>query len=257
MLAKRIIPCLDIHQGRVVKGIQFKELKDAGSPKELGAYYYEQGADELIFLDITASVEKRNIIIQTVKETAQQVFIPLTVGGGIRSLQDMRGLLLAGADKVAINTAALEDPTLIKKGASMFGGQCMVVAIDVKRKEGPLPSWEVYKYGGRTPTGLDLKEWMKRAQDLGAGEFLLTSMDADGTRKGYDEDLYRTASLLSEVPVIASGGAGSREDFFQVLQAGAHAVLAASLFHYGLDTIKGLKEYLHQRGLPIRMEWEG
>lgn len=257
MLAKRIIPCLDIDNGRVVKGVQFKNLQDAGSPKDLAAYYYDQGADEVVFLDITASVEKRDIILQTVHETAQEVFIPLTVGGGIRSLEHIRSLLLAGADKVSINTAAIEDPSLITRGAKMFGSQCIVVAIDARRREGLPLSWEVYKYGGRTPTGIDLLEWIERAQALGAGEFLLTSMDADGTKRGYDIDLYRAVSIVSQVPVIASGGAGSREDFFQVLEAGADAVLAASVFHYQLDTIVGVKEYLDQRGLPMRMEWRG
>lgn len=257
MLAKRIIPCLDIDNGRVVKGIQFKNLQDAGSPKDLASYYYQQGADEVVFLDITASVEKRGIILKTVQETAQEVFIPLTVGGGIRSLEHIRSLLLAGADKVSVNTAAIEDPSLITRGAQRFGSQCIVVAIDARRREGEILSWEVYKYGGRTPTGLDLLDWIEKAQELGAGEFLLTSMDADGTKKGYDIELYRAVSSTSKVPVIASGGAGSREDFFQVLQAGADAVLAASIFHYQLDTVLGLKEFLREKGLPMRMDWKG
>lgn len=253
MLAKRIIPCLDIDGGRVVKGVQFKNIQDAGSPQELAASYYHQGADELVFLDITASVEKRDILIQTVEETAEQVFIPLTVGGGIRTVEHIRGLLRAGADKVSINTAAIADPFLIKRGAQTFGSQCIVVAVDARRRETAPLSWEVYQYGGQVPTGIDLLEWIHRAQELGAGEFLLTSMDADGTRKGYDIQLYRQVAAVTRVPVIASGGAGSREDFYQVLQAGADAVLAASLFHYQLESIQELKGYLLQQGLPIRM----
>lgn len=253
MLAKRVIPCLDIDAGRVVKGIQFLDIQDAGVPQELAASYYQQGADELVFLDITASVEKRDILIRTVEETAEQVFIPLTVGGGIRSVEHIRGLLRAGADKVSVNTAAIEDPSLIARGADIFGSQCMVVAVDARRrKEAPL-SWEVYQYGGRTPTGIDLLAWIEKAQELGAGEFLLTSMDADGTKKGYDLELYRQVSAITKVPLIASGGAGSREDFYQVLQAGADAVLAASIFHYQQETIGGLKEYLAKQGIPIRL----
>ena len=230
MLAKRIIPCLDVKEGRVVKGVNFVNLIDAGDPVENAKVYDEQGADELVFLDITASYEKRNIMINVVKRTAEEVFIPLTVGGGVRTVQDIRNLLNAGADKVSINTAAVKNPQLIYEGAKLFGSQCIVVAIDAKRKGN---SWEVYIHGGRTPTGIDAIEWAKRVVDLGAGEILLTSMDRDGTKAGYDLELTRAISEAVSVPVIASGGAGTKEHFYEGLVEGkADAVLAASVFHF-------------------------
>lgn len=251
-LTKRIIPCLDVKEGRVVKGIKFINLRDAGDPVAVAAGYDRAGADELVFLDITASWEKRKIILDVVKKTAQVVFIPLTVGGGIRSLSDIRQLLQAGADKVSLNTAAVKNPDLVAKASLKFGRQCIVVAIDAQRtKKG---QWKVYINGGRTPTGLDVLTWAKRVENLGAGEILLTSMDRDGTKEGYDLELTRVISQAVKIPVIASGGAGSREHFYQVIKFGkADAVLAASLFHYGELTIKEVKRYLGQKGIPIRM----
>lgn len=250
MLAKRIIPCLDVKDGRVVKGVKFLELKDAGDPVENAKFYDEQGADELVFLDITASYEKRNIIIDVVKRTAEQVFMPLTVGGGIRTISDVHNLLLAGADKVSINTAAVKDIKFVEESSKRFGAQCIVVAIDAKKKN---DSWEVYTHGGREPTGYDAIEWAKKVVDKGAGEILLTSMDCDGTKKGYDIELTRKVSDAVSVPVIASGGAGTLEHLYNALAKGkADAVLAASIFHYREYTIKQAKEYLAKKGVPIR-----
>lgn len=250
MLAKRIIPCLDVNKGRVVKGVKFVNLVDAGDPVEVALAYEEQGADELVFLDITASAEDRKITLEVVKCVAENVFMPFTVGGGVSSLEDMRKLLEAGADKVSINTSAVKNPQLIYEGAKRFGSQCIVVAIDAKRKGN---SWEVYIHGGRTPTGLDAIEWAKRAESLGAGEILLTSMDKDGTRSGYDIDLTKAVSDALNIPVIASGGAGSMEHFYEgFVYGGADACLAASLFHFKEISIPELKTYLASRGVPIR-----
>jgi cyclase len=251
VLAKRIIPCLDVKEGRVVKGVNFVNLIDAGDPVENAKVYDEQGADELVFLDITASYEKRNIMINVVKRTAEEVFMPLTVGGGVRTVQDIRNLLNAGADKVSINTAAVKNPQLIYEGAKLFGSQCIVVAIDAKRKGN---SWEVYIHGGRTPTGIDAIEWAKRVVDLGAGEILLTSMDRDGTKAGYDLELTRAISEAVSVPVIASGGAGTKEHFYEGLVEGkADAVLAASVFHFKEISIPELKTYLKEKGVWVRI----
>lgn len=251
MLAKRIIPCLDVDKGRVVKGVRFKNLVDAGDPVEVAMAYEEQGADELVFLDITASSEDRQITLWVVKSVAENVFMPFTVGGGVRNLEDVRKLLLAGADKVSINTQAVKNPKLVEEGAKYFGSQCIVVAIDAKRKG---DSWEVYINGGRTPTGIDAVEWAKRAESLGAGEILLTSMDTDGTKRGYDVELTRRVSESVNIPVIASGGAGSMEHFYEVFrEGGADAALAASLFHFKEINIPELKSYLHSKGIPVRL----
>ena len=274
MLAKRIIPCLDVNEGRVVKGVKFVNLRDAGDPAAIGAIYDKEGADELVFLDITASLEKRDIIIEVVRRTAENVFMPLTVGGGIRDLEDIRRLLKAGTDKVSINTAAVKNPSLITEASKKFGSQCIVVAIDAKRIVNQLPSqpvsqsktgkltngqtgklkWEVYINGGRTPTGLDALEWAKRVDKLGAGEILLTSMDCDGTKKGYDLELTRRVSEVVSIPVIASGGAGNLEHLYQALTEGkADAVLAASIFHFREYTIREVKEYLKKKGVAVRL----
>ncbi|WP_456437275.1 imidazole glycerol phosphate synthase subunit HisF [Desulfurobacterium sp.] len=251
MLAKRIIPCLDVKEGRVVKGVNFVNLIDAGDPVENAKVYDEQGADELVFLDITASYEKRSIMIDVVRRTAECVFMPLTVGGGVKTVEDIRNLLNAGADKVSINTAAVKNPELISEGARIFGSQCIVVAIDARRSG---DSWEVYIHGGRTPTGIDAVEWAKRVVDLGAGEILLTSMDRDGTKAGYDIELTRAISDAVSVPVIASGGAGTKEHFYEGLVKGkADAILAASVFHFKEMTIRELKEYLKKRGVTVRL----
>ncbi len=251
MLAKRIIPCLDVDKGRVVKGVRFVNLVDAGDPVEVAIAYEEQGADELVFLDITASAEDRRITLEVVKKVAENVFMPFTVGGGISSLEDMRRLLEAGADKVSINTSAVKNPQLVYEGAKRFGSQCIVVAIDAKRRGN---GWEVYIHGGRTPTGLDVVEWAKRVEGLGAGEILLTSMDKDGTKSGYDIELTRAVSEVVNIPVIASGGAGSMEHFYEgFVVGGADACLAASLFHFKEITIPGLKAYLASRGVPVRL----
>ncbi len=251
MLAKRIIPCLDVDKGRVVKGVRFVNLVDAGDPVEVSLLYEEQGADELVFLDITASAEDRKITLEVVRRVAEEVFMPFTVGGGISSLEDMRKLLEAGADKVSINTSAVKNPQLIYEGAKRFGSQCVVVAIDAKRKGN---SWEVYIHGGRTPTGLDAIEWAKKAESLGAGEILLTSMDRDGTKSGYDIELTRAVSDAVNIPVIASGGAGSMEHFYEgFVLGGADACLAASLFHFREISIPELKDYLTSRGVPVRV----
>lgn len=250
MLAKRIIPCLDVAQGRVVKGTNFVNLRDAGDPVELAAYYDREGADELVFLDITASHEQRKTIIDVVKNTAKEVFIPLTVGGGIGSVEDIRGLLKAGADKISLNTAAVRNPALVEEAARIFGTQCIVVAVDAKRRG---ESWEVFTHGGRTATDLDVIEWVKLVEDLGAGEILLTSMDRDGTNDGYDLDLTCAVSNAVNIPVIASGGAGNLQHLLEgVTQGKADAVLAASIFHYKKHTIAEAKEYLKENGVVVR-----
>jgi len=256
MLTKRIIPCLDVTRGRVVKGTSFTHLRDAGDPVELAAFYYKEGADELVFLDIGATPEGRDIMIDVVERVSEQVFIPLTVGGGLRSTNDIRRILEAGADKVAINTAAVQSPRLITEGAKKFGSQCIVVAIDAKRVNGTgKPKWEVCIYGGRKITSIDAVEWAKQAVALGAGEFMLTSWDADGQKTGYDLGLTCTISEAVSVPVIASGGAGNLEHLYEALAIGkADAVLAASIFHYQTYSIHQAKDYLAERGIPIRRE---
>jgi len=280
MLAKRIIPCLDVKEGRVVKGVKFKNLKDAGDPVEVARIYDEQGADELTFLDITASYEKRKIIIDVVKKTAEEVFMPLTVGGGIRTLEDIRDLLNAGADKVSINTAAIQNPEFVAKAARRFGCQCIVVAIDAKRVSGfkfqvsssvsslPIPTlekggkggfdsevkWEVYTHGGRNPTGIDVIEWAKKVDDMGAGEILLTSMDFDGTKLGFDLELTRAVAEAVNIPIIASGGVGTLEHIYDGFVKGkADAALAASIFHYGEYTVRDVKSYLMKLGVEVRL----
>ena len=252
MHTKRIIPCLDVKNGRVVKGTNFVSLRDAGDPVELAAFYDREMADELVFLDITASSDGRSTMVDVVRRTASQVFIPFTVGGGIRSVDDIRTMLHAGADKVSLNTAAVKEPGLIADGAKSFGRQCIVLAVDAKRSGAG--KWEVYINGGRTPTGLDVLEWIRRGVDLGAGEILLTSMDCDGTKDGYDNELNRAVSALVEVPVIASGGAGALEHCAEALTNGkADAVLAASVFHYGEFSIRQTKEYLRSKGIEVRL----
>ncbi len=276
MLTKRIIPCLDVKDGRVVKGVNFVQLRDAGDPVENARVYDEQGADELTFLDITASSDRRKIILDVVRRTAEEVFMPLTVGGGIRTLEDIRELLQAGADKVSINTAAFQTPDLVRQASEKFGSQCIVVAIDAKRRKaeetlwseadevflkgngdtadlGLRLSWEVYIHGGRTPTGFDALEWAKKAEANGAGEILLTSMDRDGTKIGYDIPLNRVFSDALSIPIIASGGAGTLEHLREALVQGrADAILAASVFHYRQFTVREIKKYLRESGLPIR-----
>lgn len=252
MYTKRIIPCLDVKDGRVVKGTNFVGLRDAGDPVELARFYDGEIADELVFLDITASSEERQTIVDVVERTANDVFIPFTVGGGIRTAEDIRTMLKAGADKVSVNTAAVKNPELIAEGAKRFGRQCIVLAVDARRSSPD--SWEVYINGGRTPTGLDVLEWVKRGVSLGAGEILLTSMDKDGTKDGYDIHLTRTVSEAVEVPVIASGGAGELDHFYDVLTEGkADAVLAASVFHYGQYSVRQVKDYLKSRGVEVRL----
>lgn len=256
MLAKRIIPCLDVKDGRVVKGTNFLNLKDAGDPAEIAAVYDREGADELTFLDITASHENRDIILDVVQKTAEQVFMPLTVGGGIRNIDDIRRLLNAGADKVSINTAAVKDPEFITKASRRFGSQCIVVAIDAKRIKSNVNTakWEVYINGGRTPTGLDAIEWAKTVENKGAGEILLTSMDCDGTKDGFDVALNSTVSESVNIPIIASGGAGRLEHFYDVFTKGkADAALAASIFHYREISIRAVKEYLIKKGIITRI----
>jgi imidazole glycerol-phosphate synthase subunit HisF len=251
MLSKRIIPCLDVKGGRVVKGINFVNLRDAGDPVETAAVYSREGADELTFLDIAASVEARKTMLDVVKNTAERVFIPFTVGGGIRNLDDIRALLSSGADKVSLNTAAVERPDLIKEASEEFGSQCIVVAIDAKKSSSS--KWQVYTYGGRQPAGLDAVKWAKTAASLGAGEILLTSMDRDGTKDGYDLDLTRAIAEAVNIPVIASGGAGNLEHLYEAFTKGrADAVLAASIFHYGEYSIKQAKEYLKTKNILMR-----
>jgi cyclase len=251
MLTKRIIPCLDVKDGRVVKGVSFVELRDAGDPVDAARAYEAQGADELVFLDITASHEKRKTILDVVEKTASDVFMPLTVGGGIRTLDDIKELLRAGTDKVSINTTAVEDPEFVRRASERFGSQCIVVAIDAKRREGG--GWEVYTHGGRKPRGLDVIEWARKAESLGAGEILLTSMDKDGTKDGYDLLLTRLVSENTSVPIIASGGAGTLEHIREAFTEGrADAALAASIFHFGVFTIPETKRYLQARGIAVR-----
>ena len=252
MLAKRIIPCLDVNAGRVVKGVNFVNLRDAGDPVEAARAYNDAGADELVFLDIAASHEQRAIMLDVVSRTAEAAFMPLTVGGGVRSVDDIRTLLNAGTDKVSLNTAAVERPALVREGAERFGSQCIVVAIDAKRRA-CAPGWEVFTHGGRTATGKDAVEWALEVERLGAGELLLTSMDRDGTKAGYDLELTRAIAQAVKIPVIASGGAGTLEHFRDALTAGgADAALAASLFHYGELTIGQVKAYLGQHGVAVR-----
>lgn len=278
MLAKRIIPCLDVKDGRVVKGVQFVNLRDAGDPVECAAAYEAEGADELTFLDITASHEKRNIILEVVSRTAEKVFMPLTVGGGVRTLEDIRNLLKAGADKVAINTAAVHNPEFVQQAAQRFGSQCIVVAIDAKQVETaspvietpvdwkdhhpdlfqrpapPAPTWEVFTHGGRNPTGIQVIRWAKLMEQYGAGEILLTSMDRDGTKQGYDVALNRAVSEATSIPVIASGGAGTLEHMYEgIVEGKADAVLAASIFHFKEITIPETKRYLADKGITIRI----
>jgi len=251
MLAKRIIPCLDVKDGRVVKGTQFVDLKDAGDPVENAKVYDKQGADEIAFLDITASHEKRDILIDIVRRTAEEIFIPLTVGGGVRNLEDIRKLLKAGADKVSINTAAVKDPHFVERASKRFGSQCIVIAIDAKRKDG---GWEVFTHGGRVPTGIDAVLWARRVEEMGAGEILLTSMDRDGTRDGYDIELTRIISEQVGIPIIASGGVGTLEHLYEGLILGkADAVLAASIFHYREFTMAQVKSYLKEKGVIVRL----
>jgi cyclase len=254
-LAKRIIPCLDVHEGRVVKGIHFENLRDAGDPVELASYYDRQGADELVFLDISATVEGRKTMVDVVRKTAQEVFIPLAVGGGIGNIDDIRAILNAGADKVSVNSAAIREPSLVKEGALKFGSQCIVVAIDARyRGDGSCGSWEVYIDGGRVATGIDALEWAKKVEALGAGEILLTSMDRDGTRDGYDLELTAAISTGVGIPVIASGGAGNLEHLYQAVEQGrADAVLCASIFHYQEYTIRQAKQYLKDKGVAVRL----
>jgi len=254
MLTKRIIPCLDVTGGRVVKGTSFTELRDAGDPVAMAADYYRQDADELVFLDIGATPEGRRTMVEVIEKVAEQVFIPLTVGGGLRSTRDMRLMLESGADKTAINTAAVLNPRIISEGTQRFGSQCIVIAIDAKRVEdNGAPRWEVYTHGGRKPTGIDALEWAKKAVALGAGEVLLTSWDADGHRAGYDLELTKAISEAVSVPVIASGGAGNLDHLYQALIGGkADAVLAASIFHYRTYSIREAKDYLAERGIPVR-----
>ena len=251
MLAKRIIPCLDVRDGRVVKGVNFVNIRDAGDPVELARFYSDQGADEIVFLDITATSDGRATVADVVERTAEQVFVPLTVRGGIRTLEDFRQLLRAGADKISVNSAAVKDPGLISRAAERFGSQCVVLAIDARRR--PEGSYEVVVAGGRTPTGLDAVEWARRGEALGAGEILLTSMDADGTKAGFDLEMTRAVTQAVSIPVIASGGCGSLEHFAQVFaETDCDAALAASLFHFGELTVPQVKEYLRKRKIPVR-----
>ena len=251
MITKRIIPCLDVRDGRVVKGVNFVNIRDAGDPVELARFYSDQGADEIVFLDITATSDGRATVADVVERTAEQVFVPLTVGGGIRTLEDFRQLLRAGADKISVNSAAVKDPGLISRAAERFGSQCVVLAIDARRR--PEGSYEVVVAGGRTPTGLDAVEWARRGEALGAGEILLTSMDADGTKAGFDLEMTRAVTQAVSIPVIASGGCGSLEHFAQVFaETDCDAALAASLFHFGELTVPQVNEYLRKRKIPVR-----
>lgn len=254
MFTKRIIPCLDVKDGRVVKGVNFVNLRDAGDPVDNARYYDEEGADELVFLDITASHQKRKIILDVVARTAEEVFMPLTVGGGIRATSDIRELLNAGADKVSLNTAAVQNPDIVKESSLMFGSQCIVVAIDAKKTGKTKSGFEISIHGGRTMTGIDCLEWARKVEDLGAGEILLTSMDADGTKDGYDIPMTRAVTDIVGIPVIASGGAGKAEHLRDAIRlANADAVLAASIFHYREIPIRDLKQYLQSEGIPVRL----
>ena len=251
MLAKRIIPCLDVRDGRVVKGVNFVNIRDAGDPVELAKYYSDHGADEIVFLDITATSDARDTVADVVERTASQVFVPLTVGGGIRTLEDFQRLLRAGADKISVNSAAVKDPTLISRASERFGAQCVVLAIDARKR--PDGTFEVVTAGGRNPTGMDAVEWAKQGEALGAGEILLTSMDADGTKAGFDLEMTRAITEAVSIPVIASGGCGSLEHFAEVFEAtGCDAALAASLFHFGELTVPQVKEFLKERNIPVR-----
>ncbi|MDG1225383.1 MAG: imidazole glycerol phosphate synthase subunit HisF [Burkholderiales bacterium] len=253
-LTKRILPCLDVHDGRVVKGVNFVSLRDAGDPVEVAKKYDEQGADELCFLDITASSDERGLILKVIKDVAEQVFIPLTVGGGVRAVADIQRLLKAGADKVSINTSAVLNPGLVKQATSFFGSQCIVVAVDAKARPLSDSTWEVFTHGGRNATGLDAIEWGRRMQDAGAGEILLTSMDQDGTKKGFDVKLTRAMSDALEIPIIASGGVGTAEHFVKgVIDGRADALLAASVFHYGELSVREVKETMSQAGIEVRL----
>ena len=256
MLAKRIIPCLDVTAGRVVKGVKFVDLIDAGDPVEQAIYYDKEGADELVFLDITASSDQRFIMLDVVRRVAEKVFIPFTVGGGINDVETIREILASGADKVSVNTAAIKDPTLITRGAEKFGSQCIVVAIDAKRQstvDSRQSTWQVYTHGGRTPTGLDAVEWAQKAEKLGAGEILLTSMDRDGTKNGYELELTRAIADAVNIPVIASGGAGTKDHIYDAfLRGGADAALLASLLHFRELTIKEIKDHLEAKGITVR-----
>ena len=252
MFTKRIIPCLDVKDGRVVKGVNFVDLKDAGDPVEVAAIYDKAGADELVFLDITASSDQRKTVVDMVREVAKTVFIPFTVGGGIRTVEDFRALLREGADKISVNSAAIDRPELIQEAAEKFGSQCVVVAIDAKKRADG-SGWNVYKHGGRIDVGLDAVSWAKKVESLGAGEILLTSMDADGTKAGYDCELTKAIADAVSIPVIASGGAGCEEDFYDAFQAGADAALAASLFHYQELDIMDLKAYLSDKKISVRI----
>lgn len=253
MLTKRIIPCLDVKNGKVVKGINFVGLKEVGDPVTLAKQYYQQGADELVFLDITATHEHRNTMVQVVEQVARQIFMPFTVGGGIRTIEDIRNILRAGADKISLNSAAVQDPDLIRKGAQQFGNQCMVLAVDgKKRPDGS--GWNVFVHGGRIDTKIDALEWIQQGVALGAGEILLTSMDTDGTKQGFDLEFCKAVRKVVEVPVIASGGCGSLEHFYEVFhEQAADAALAASLFHYGELTVGDVKRYLDEKGVPVRL----
>ena len=251
MLKKRIIPCLDVKDGRVVKGINFLDLVDAGDPVQQAKFYSENGADEICFLDISASLEDRDTMLKMVEKTAEEVFIPLTVGGGVRSIENIQNLLKAGADKVSINSAAIKDPNIIKSSSKYFGSQCIVVAVDVKRDN---VSWKVYSHGGTKNTNIDALDWLKKVEDLGAGEILLTSMDKDGTKSGYDVDLLKTITNNTNIPVIASGGVGTLDHLYDgIVKGGASAVLAASIFHYGEYKIKEAKEYLNSKNVSVRL----
>lgn len=253
MYTKRIIPCLDVKEGRVVKGINFVGLKEVGDPVDLAREYYEQGADELVFLDITASHEHRDTMVDVVEKVAKEIFMPFTVGGGIRTIEDIRRMLLAGADKVSLNSAAVKNPNILKEGADMFGCQCIVLAVDAKKREDG-SGWNVYINGGRIDTGMDLLEWVDKGVKLGAGEILLTSMDTDGCKQGFDVEMLKAVHDRVSVPVIASGGCGSLEHFAEVFEKDvAEAALAASLFHYGELTVGEVKEYLNEKGIPVRI----
>ncbi|MFQ6097065.1 MAG: imidazole glycerol phosphate synthase subunit HisF [Armatimonadota bacterium] len=258
MLAKRVIPCLDVDRGRVVKGVHFFDHVDAGDPIEQAREYDRQGADELVFYDITASAEYRDIILDLVRQVAQQIFIPFTVGGGVRTIEDIRDILKAGADKVSINTAAVEDPDIINRGAERFGSQCIVASMDIKRKVPNAPTdeleWEIYTHGGRVATGMEALGWARELEQRGAGEYVVNSMDADGTKMGYDVELTRRISENASIPVVASGGAGTLEHMYEVLVEGkADAVLAASIFHFQELTVQEVKQYLAQKGVPVRL----